>query len=87
MRARSVFPTRRLLALLVFVAVIVAVVAVVHRLGRRSPAPVGPRVAPTVNVTIIPGHSRQQAQNTRLEAGMGHKGGTLPKSQAEPYRP
>ena len=70
MRTRSVFLARRLLALVVFVAVIVAVVAVVHRLGRRSPAPVKPRVAPTVNVTIIPGHSRQQAQKLLHESGI-----------------
>jgi len=70
MRTRSVFLARRLLALVVFVAVIVAVVAVVHRLGRGSPAPVKPRVAPTVNVTIIPGHSRQQAQKVLHESGI-----------------
>ena len=66
MRTRSVFVTRRLLALVVFVAVIVAVVAVVQRLGRSSPAP--PRLAPTVNVTIIPGHSREQAQKVLHES-------------------
>jgi UPF0755 protein len=70
MRTPSVFLTRRLLALVVLVAVIVAIVAVVHRLGRHSPAPVEPRVAPTVNVIIIPGHSRQQAQKLLHESGI-----------------
>jgi len=67
-RTRSVFVTRRLLALVVLVAVIVAVVAVAQRLNRSSPAP--PRLAPTVNVTIIPGHSRQQAQKVLHESGI-----------------
>jgi len=66
MRTRSVFLARRFVALVASVAVIVALVAVVHRLNRSSPAP--PRLAPTVNVTIIPGHSRKQAQKVLHES-------------------
>jgi UPF0755 protein len=57
-------------ALVVLVAVIVAAVAVVRRLDRRTPAPAAPRVAPTVNVTIIPGHSRRQVQKLLHESGI-----------------
>jgi UPF0755 protein len=65
-----VFLIRRLVALTVLVAVIVAVVAVVYGLHRSTPPPSPPRVAPTVNVTIIPGHSRRQAQKVLHESGI-----------------
>lgn len=61
---------RRLVALLVLAAVVVAGVAVVHRLNRRTPTPVVPRMAPTVDVTITPGHSRQQVQKLLHQSGI-----------------
>ncbi len=62
MPLNSTHAARRIAAVLVLVAVVVGVVAVVHRINRRSKAPVAPRVERTVNVTIIPGQSRQQVQ-------------------------
>ena len=64
------FLTRRVVTLLVLVAAIVAVVAIVQRLDRHAAAPVTPRVATTVNVTIIPGHSRQQVQTLLHRSGI-----------------
>jgi UPF0755 protein len=62
---------RRIAALLVLIALVVAVVAVVERLGSHSPPPVtGPRVERTVNKTIIPGLSRKQVQETLARAGI-----------------
>jgi UPF0755 protein len=68
MRGGNVFLFRRLLAIVAIVALVVVVVAVVHGLGSSTPPPVKPRVAPTVNVTIIPGHSRQQIQKLLHES-------------------
>jgi len=65
----SVYATRRLVAVLCLAAVIVAAVAIDHRLERRS-APVTPRLAPTVNVTIIPGQSRRQVQVALRRSGI-----------------
>ncbi len=70
MRTTSVFLTRRLVAVLVLVVAIVGIGALVHRLERHSPAPVAPRVAPTVNVTIIPGHSRKQVNKLLHQSGI-----------------
>jgi UPF0755 protein len=68
MRGPKVFAIRRAVALVVVVAVILGVVAVVHSLRHRTPAPVKPRLAPTVNVLIVPGHSRQQVQKLLHES-------------------
>jgi UPF0755 protein len=63
MRGRNVFLVRRLIALVAIVVLVVVVVAAVDGLGGSTPAPPPkPRVAPTVNVLIVPGHSRQQVQ-------------------------
>jgi UPF0755 protein len=61
---------RRLVALLALVAVVVALLAVVHGLTRHSPAPTTPRVERTTNVTIIPGHSRRQVQAVLHASGI-----------------
>jgi UPF0755 protein len=69
MRGGSVFLVRRLMALaslVVLVAVIVAVIALATHHG--PPPPPVKRAAPTVNVTIIPGHSRQQIQKLLHES-------------------
>jgi UPF0755 protein len=63
-----VFLFRRLMAIIAIVVLVVVVVAVVHVLGSSTPPPVKPRVAPTVDVTIIPGHSRQQIQKLLRES-------------------
>jgi UPF0755 protein len=69
MRGGKVFLVRRLMAVIAIVALVVVVVAVIHGLGSSTPpAPVKPRVAPTVNVTIIPGHSRKQIQKLLHES-------------------
>jgi UPF0755 protein len=68
MRGGSVFLFRRLMAIIAIVVLVVVVVAVVHVLGSSTPPPVKPRVAPTVDVTIIPGHSRQQIQKLLRES-------------------
>lgn len=68
MRGGSVFLVRRLMAIVAIVALVVVVVAVVHGLGSSTPPPAKPRVAPTVNVTIIPGHSRRQIQKLLHES-------------------
>jgi UPF0755 protein len=60
MRGRSVFLFRRLMVVVALVVVVAGVVALLNH-HTSSPPPVK-RVAPTVNVTIIPGHSRQQVQ-------------------------
>jgi UPF0755 protein len=70
MRGRSVFIVRRLVAVVILVVLIVIVAAAVHGVSRHTPAPVRPRVAPTVDVTIIPGHSRQQVQKLLHESGI-----------------
>lgn len=61
---------RRLVALTGLVVVVAAIVGVVAVVIHHSspPAPVRPRVAPTVNVTIIPGHSREQVQKLLHES-------------------
>lgn len=57
---------RRLVAVVVLAAVVVAVVAVVHLANRHS----APPAPPTVNVTIIPGHSRQQVERILHRSGI-----------------
>ncbi|HEX3804636.1 MAG TPA: endolytic transglycosylase MltG [Solirubrobacteraceae bacterium] len=61
---------RRLALVVVAAAIVVVVVLVVHGLNGPTRPAVVPRVAPTVNVTIIPGHSRRQAQKVLHEAGI-----------------
>jgi UPF0755 protein len=71
MRTRRVYAMRRLAALLVVgLAILVVVAVVVHGLNRSTRPPAVPRVAPTVNVTIIPGHSRRQVQRVLHQSGI-----------------
>jgi UPF0755 protein len=71
MRARKskVFLVRRLMALGSLLVLAVAVVAVVALVTHHTPAPPPVKhLAPTVNVTIIPGHSRKQIQKLLRES-------------------
>jgi UPF0755 protein len=69
MRARSVFLVRRVVAIGALTVVIVVIAAIVHGINQHTTPP-APRVAPTVNVTIIPGHSRKQVQRLLHRAGI-----------------
>jgi UPF0755 protein len=57
-------------ALLVAIGAVVAVVVAVVDHVNRSAAPARPRTEATVNVTIIPGHSRRQVQRLLRESGI-----------------
>jgi UPF0755 protein len=58
-----------ILALLLATGGVVAVVlTIIHHVNRQAPAP--PTAAPTVNVTIIPGHTRRQVQKLLHESGI-----------------
>jgi uncharacterized YceG family protein len=59
---RKRYRVRRLVALLVIAVVVVGVGELVHQLRHHSAPRVQPGLAPTANVTIIPGLSRAQIQ-------------------------